>query len=87
PDLVLPESKTAIFVHGCFWHRHRGCKNCTTPAHRRDFWVKKLESNAARDKIQQRVLRRLGWRVMVIWECETEKPKRLLTRISRINPN
>lgn len=69
-DIVLPKYKTAIFVHGCFWHRHRGCKNCTTPTHRREWWVEKLEENAARDKIYQRALKKLGWRVVIIWECE-----------------
>jgi DNA mismatch endonuclease (patch repair protein) len=82
PDIFLPKYKTAIFVHGCFWHRHRGCKNCTTPTHRRDWWLKKLEGNAARDKLHQRALRKLGWRPMVIWECQTEKPK-TLDRLSR----
>lgn len=72
PDIVLPKYRVAIFVHGCFWHRHRGCRNCTTPTHRREFWVKKLEGNAARDKIHQRALRKLGWRVIVIWECKTQ---------------
>jgi DNA mismatch endonuclease (patch repair protein) len=56
----MSKHKTAIFVHGCFWHRHRGCKNCTTPTHRRDWWLKKLEGNAARDKLHQRALRKLG---------------------------
>jgi G:T-mismatch repair DNA endonuclease (very short patch repair protein) len=58
---ILPNYKTAIFVHGCFWDRHRGCKNCTTPTHRRAWWLKKLEDNAARDKVHQRLLRKLGW--------------------------
>jgi DNA mismatch endonuclease (patch repair protein) len=62
PDIVMPKHKTAIFVHGCFWHRHRGCKNCTTPTHRREWWLAKLEGNAARDKKHQRALRKLGWR-------------------------
>ena len=82
PDILLPKHKTAIFVHGCFWHRHRGCKNCTTPTHRREWWLKKLEGNAARDKLHQRALRKLGWRPIVIWECQTEKPK-TLARLSR----
>src|SRR6266581_9021337 len=68
PDLVLAKHKAVIFVHGCFWHRHRGCKNCTTPTHRRAFWVAKLEGNAARDKLHQRALRKLGWRAFVVWE-------------------
>ena len=77
PDIVLPKYKTVIFVHGCFWHRHRRCKNCTTPTHRRAWWLKKLEGNAVRDKVQQRALHKLGWRPVVIWECQTEKPKTL----------
>jgi len=77
PDIILPKYKTAIFIHGCFWHRHLHCKNCTTPTHRRDWWLKKLNGNAARDKLHQRALRKLGWRPVVIWECQTEKPKTL----------
>jgi DNA mismatch endonuclease Vsr len=72
PDILLPKYKTAIFVHGCFWHRHQGCKNCTTPTNRREWWLAKLNGNAARDKRHQAALRKLGWRVMVIWECEAE---------------
>jgi len=72
PDIVLPKYKTAIFVHGCFWHRHPGCKNCTTPTNRREWWLAKLNGNAARDKLHQAALKKLGWRVVVIWECEAE---------------
>jgi DNA mismatch endonuclease (patch repair protein) len=72
PDIVLPRYRTVVFVHGCFWHRHRGCKNCTTPSSRRAFWVKKLEGNAERDRVNRLALKRLGWRVVVVWECETE---------------
>ncbi len=77
PDIILPKHKTVIFVHGCFWHRHRGCKNCTTPTNRRQWWLKKLEGNAARDRLHQRALKKLGWRSLVVWECQTEKPKSL----------
>lgn len=73
PDVVLPKHHTVVLVHGCFWHRHRGCKNCTTPTANRDFWVRKLEGNASRDRVHARALRELGWRVVVVWECETEK--------------
>lgn len=86
-DFVLPKRRVAIFVHGCFWHRHRGCNNCTTPTHRRDWWLKKLEGNAARDKLHQRALRKLGWRPIVIWECQTERPKthdRFSRRLSKL---
>ncbi len=77
PDIVLRKYKTVIFVHGCFWHRHRGCKNCTTPTNRREWWLAKLNRNAARDKIHARALRKLGWRTIIIWECQTEKPKEI----------
>jgi len=72
PDVVLVRRRVAIFVHGCFWHRHAGCKNCTTPTNRREWWLAKLNGNAARDQLHQAALRKLGWRVIVIWECETE---------------
>jgi DNA mismatch endonuclease (patch repair protein) len=74
PDIVLPKYKTVVFVHGCFWHRNRGCKNCTTPTHRRAWWLSKLEGNANRDRSNRRALRKLGWRIIVVWECETEQP-------------
>src|SRR5579885_1443786 len=77
PDIVLPKYRTAVFVHGCFWHRHRGCKNCTTPTHRRAWWLAKLNGNAARDRRHQDALKKLGWHCVVVWECETEDPRRL----------
>jgi DNA mismatch endonuclease, patch repair protein len=76
PDIVLPKCKTLVFVHGCFWHRHRGCKNCTTPTHRRAWWLNKLEGNAKRDRSHQRALRKLGGRAIVLWKCE-EAPRKL----------
>jgi DNA mismatch endonuclease (patch repair protein) len=83
-DILLPKHKTAIFVHGCFWHRHPGCENCTTPSNRRKWWIAKLDGNAARDKLHQRALQRLGWRPIVVWECETEKPERLARLAQRL---
>jgi DNA mismatch endonuclease (patch repair protein) len=74
PDIVLPKHHAVVFVHGCFWHRHSGCRRCTTPTHNRSFWAAKLERNAVRDKANKRALRKLGWRVVVVWECESEKP-------------
>ena len=87
PDIVLPKYKTAIFVHGCFWHRHRGCRNCTTPTNRRKWWLAKLNGNAARDKLHQHALRKLGWRSIIVWECQTERPKsleRLNVRLTKL---
>jgi DNA mismatch endonuclease (patch repair protein) len=81
PDIVLPKYKTAIFVHGCFWHRHRGCKNCTTPTNRREWWIAKLEGNAARDKINQRALRKIGWNVIIVWECDTRQANKKIHRL------
>ena len=87
PDIVLPKHKTVVFVHGCFWHRHRGCRRSTTPAHRRAWWLKKLEGNAARDKANRRALAQIGWRVIVVWQCHlanlamvTAKLRRSLSR-------
>jgi len=70
PDIVLPRHRTVIFVHGCFWHRHLGCRLAYTPKTRRKWWIKKLTPNRARDRKHARELTRLGWSVVVIWECE-----------------
>src|SRR5438552_3571906 len=66
PDIVLTKHRAVVFVHGCFWHRHKGCRNCTTPTNNRAFWVAKLEGNAARDGVHRRTLGKLGWRVAVV---------------------
>lgn len=72
PDVVLPKYKTAIFVHGCYWHRHKNCKLATTPGTRTDFWLEKFETNVANDKLHKEELEKLGWNVIVLWECEIE---------------
>lgn len=71
PDLVFPRYRAVVFVHGCFWHRHQGCRYATTPATRRDFWESKFERNVARDRRAIESLEEIGWKVLVIWECET----------------
>ena len=69
PDVVLPKYRVAVFVHGCFWHRHPGCKFTTEPATREDFWRQKFAANVSRDLRNQEALLQAGWRVLVIWEC------------------
>ena len=81
PDIVLPRYKTVIFVHGCFWHRHKDCRFAYTPKSRTDFWLKKLESNAIRDQQVKTDLERLGWRVITVWECELREPIQLGSRL------
>ncbi|MCH8540848.1 MAG: DNA mismatch endonuclease Vsr [Opitutales bacterium] len=70
PDIVLPKYKTVIFVHGCFWHGHDGCKHFRYPKTRTEWWRAKIEGNIARDKDRIDQLEELGWKVLVIWECE-----------------
>lgn len=84
PDLVFPGRRLVIFVHGCFWHRHPGCNNCTTPRTRPEFWNAKFEANVARDTRITGELEAAGWRVAVIWECETERSADLGDRLDEI---
>ncbi|WP_255654307.1 very short patch repair endonuclease [Cohnella sp. REN36] len=70
PDLILPKYKTAIFVHGCFWHAHEGCKYYRAPKSNTDYWSKKIGNNISRDQLHQQKLRQMGWNVIVVWECE-----------------
>lgn len=84
PDLVFPSRRTVLFVHGCFWHRHRGCKKATTPKSSIEFWKSKFDRNVQRDRKTVAELRSLGWRVVVIWECQTKDDVALSRRLSRI---
>jgi DNA mismatch endonuclease (patch repair protein) len=72
PDLVLTRYKTIVFVHRCFWHRHPGCKKASTPKDNAAFWQNKFQQNVERDQRKERELEALGWRVIVVWQCETE---------------
>src|SRR4051812_10302481 len=76
PDIALPKYKTVVFVHGCFWHRHAKCGLAYTPKTRGEFWSEKFAANVARDERAQAELAKLGWRVLVIWECELRKQAR-----------
>jgi DNA mismatch endonuclease (patch repair protein) len=77
PDVVLARHRTAIFVHGCFWHRHRGCKFAYKPKTNVAFWAQKFEKNVLRDSRNSKSLNRLGWRVVVVWECQSAVRKTL----------
>lgn len=70
PDIVLPRHKTVIFVHGCFWHRHKACRVFSLPKSRVSFWKKKFDNNVDRDRKNHCELRKLGWKVIVLWECQ-----------------
>ena len=73
PDIVLPKLRTVVFVNGCFWHRHRNCKFAYSPKSRKAFWEEKFRANVMRDRQRQRDLRRLGWTVRVVWECQARE--------------
>lgn len=82
PDIVLPRFNTVIFVHGCFWHRH-GCKFTYMPKSRADFWLEKFAKNKMRDSKNRRQLKSLGWRVLIVWECELRNPEKLEGRMRK----
>jgi len=83
PDLVLPRLHRIIDVRGCFWHCHPGCIDSHIPKTRLEYWVPKLERNRQRDKENARKLRKLGWRVLVVWECEGKNAAKLSKRLAR----
>ena len=81
PDLVFPKRRLALFVHGCFWHRHEGCTKASTPKTRAEFWADKFAANVARDRSVTEKLVEAGWRVEVVWECETRDRVALAERL------
>ncbi|WP_429547713.1 very short patch repair endonuclease [Pseudomonas frederiksbergensis] len=83
PDLVFPKHRLCVFVHGCFWHRHPGCKYAYTPKSRLDFWLPKLAKNVERDLDAQQALIARGWRVVIIWECHTKNREVLRIEIQK----
>jgi DNA mismatch endonuclease (patch repair protein) len=83
PDIVLPKYRTAIFVNGCFWHRHPGCSKSYTPSSRTEFWTAKFEATIARDAKKSAELQKQGWNVLTVWECELlQSPASVLDRIT-----
>ena len=81
PDLVLPKYRTVIFVHGCFWHRHPGCRKASVPKSRTQFWQTKFDRTVARDQQATKDLGEMEWSVTIIWECETKSEKFLSSRL------
>lgn len=88
PDIVLPRDRTVVMVHGCFWHAHEGCSIARVPKTRPEFWRAKFDANKARDKRSQAALEELGWRVVIIWECEARSPNlpSLLQELGLLRP-
>jgi DNA mismatch endonuclease, patch repair protein len=82
PDIVFPRRKAAVFVHGCFWHHHEGCRRATTPKSNREFWIGKFLANKIRDSEAIRTLAAAGWRTLVIWECETKDEGTMAQRLA-----
>lgn len=87
PDVVLPKHNTVIFMHGCFWHRHKNCPRAATPATRQKYWIPKFQRTVKRDKSNRAKLRRMGWDVITVWECELEKPEVLARKLSKLVAN
>ncbi|MFL9950133.1 very short patch repair endonuclease [Paraburkholderia agricolaris] len=81
PDIVLPRFRVAIFVHGCFWHQHEGCRKAKPPTTRAEWWAAKLQTNVSRDRQASCLLEQKGWRVETIWECETFDKSALAARL------
>lgn len=84
PDLVLPKHRVIIFVHGCFWHRHEGCRFASTPATRPEFWAEKFAANVRRDQKAVAKLTGEGWRIATVWECALRKPANVVEAVDRL---
>jgi DNA mismatch endonuclease (patch repair protein) len=83
PDMVFPARKRVIFVHGCFWHQHSGCREGRMPGSRLDYWTPKLERNQARDAVCRALLEKQGWQALVVWECEIKDVVELTKTVRR----
>lgn len=85
PDLVLSKYRAVVFVHGCFWHRHEGCRYTTTPSTRQEFWQAKFAANVTRDKAVREKLLEDGWRVATVWECALRKPDEITASVDSLS--
>jgi DNA mismatch endonuclease, patch repair protein len=83
PDIVLPRWRAVVLIHGCFWHRHDGCRKATTPKSNTKYWCQKFHANVERDRRVATRLKSMGWRVCVVWQCELSDPQRLESRLAR----
>jgi DNA mismatch endonuclease (patch repair protein) len=84
PDLIFPKHRTALFVHGCFWHRHRDCVKASTPKSETAYWQAKFDANVIRDRMVTAKLHQAGWRAVTIWECETRNDDQLAENLKNI---
>lgn len=84
PDFVLPDYDLALFVHGCFWHAHKGCKNATLPESNLAYWTRKIRKNRRRDRRVREELRKAGWRTAVVWECRLRKVESVSRRLLKL---
>lgn len=81
PDMVFPKRHKIVFLHGCFWHRHSRCRYATQPKTNVEFWQRKFCKNVERDRCTQRKLKKMGWTILVVWQCELKDPEKLVRRI------
>lgn len=86
-DVLLPSLRYAIFVHGCFWHGHNGCRKATVPATNRNYWLNKISKNVSRDERAAKAFRARGWKPLVIWECEIKQPLQIARMIADLSAN
>jgi len=84
PDIVLPEVQTIIFIHGCFWHGHKKCKLAKRPSSNKIYWYKKIDENIERDKRKTKELRKLGWRVLTVWQCQIKSKAKSIRRLNSL---
>jgi len=84
PDFLVTSAKTVVFVHGCFWHNHSNCNRAKLPKSNRSFWKRKIEGNRKRDERIARLLRKDGWHVITVWQCELRNPEHVLRRLRRM---
>jgi len=84
PDIVLPKFRTAIFVHGCFWHQHKNCSKSRRPSSNQNYWNTKLDENISRDKRKEKELSKLGWRIATVWQCEIRDLETLTKKLKKL---